>query len=196
MEAMKTRFLPVHKKVKEVLESHILGEPKLLQADFGFYSEFDENSRLYDPNGGGALYDVGIYPVSYSSFIFGNFPKKIYSNFYLGKSLVDENISINLSYENGVEAQLYASINLATKREANIICTDGFITIPKFSNGEKLIITKNNEIQEITMPFSINGFEYEIKEVNDCLRANQVESKIMSWNDSIEIMKIMDELKK
>lgn len=193
MEAMKTRFLPVHKKVKELVETGKIGEVRLLQVDFGFFIKFDPESRLFDPKlGGGALLDVGIYCVSYSSYLFGNKPESVKSSKFIGKSGVDENVSINLSYKNGVEAQLYGAINLNTKREANIIGTKGKICIPRFSSGEKLILNVGDKDEIIYMPFNITGFEYQIEEVNNCLRLNKVESDIMSWNDSVEIMKIID----
>lgn len=193
MEAMKTRFLPINQKVKDIISEGILGDIRLLQADFGFSSEFDPKGRLYNKElGGGALLDVGIYTISYSSFIFGNHPKDIKSNLYMGKSGVDECVSINLEYYGGKQAQLYAAINLDTVRDANIIGTKGRIRIPKFSNADTAFIFINGSEEKIEIPFEINGFEYQIKEVVDCLNQGKLQSEIMSWEDSIEIMNIMD----
>lgn len=196
MEAMKTRFLPINQKVKEIVNKGLLGDIRLLQADFGFSSTFDPKDRLYDKSlGGGALLDVGIYAISYSSYIFGNTPKDIKSNLYIGKSGVDECVSINLEYENGKQAQLYAAINLDTVRDANIIGTKGRIRIPKFSNADTAYVIIDGKEEKIEIPFEINGFEYQIKEVVDCLNKGKLQSEIMSWKDSIEIMKIMDSVK-
>lgn len=196
MEAMKTRFLPVHTKVKELIEQGTIGEVRLLQADFGFYETFDPENRLFNPElGGGALLDVGIYPISYSAFLLGNSPLSIKSSVYIGKTGVDENITVNLSYENGVEAQLYGAINLNTKREANIIGTKGIICVPRFSSGDRLILKVEGKEEIYDFPFEINGFEYQIREVNNCLKDGKLESGIMSWKDSIEVMKILDKVK-
>lgn len=196
MEAMKTRFLPINQKVKEIINQGVLGDIRLLQADFGFSSEFDLKDRLYNKDlGGGALLDVGIYAISYSSFIFGNYPKDIKSNLYIGKSAVDECVSINLGYEEGKQAQLYAAINLDTVRDANIIGTKGRIRIPKFSNADTAYIFIDGKEEKIEIPFEINGFEYQIKEVVDCINKGKLQSEIMSWKDSIEIMNIMDSVK-
>ena len=196
MEAMKTRFLPINQKVKEIINQGMLGDIRLLQADFGFSSKFDPKDRLHDKNlGGGALLDVGIYAISYSSFIFGNHPKDINSNLYIGKSGVDECVSINLEYEDGKQAQLYAAINLDTVRDANIIGTKGRIRIPKFSNADTAYIFINGSEEKIEIPFEINGFEYQIKEVVDCINQGKLQSEIMRWEDSIEIMNIMDSVK-
>jgi predicted dehydrogenase len=196
MEAMKTRFLPVIQEVKTLLDKGTIGEVTLLQADFGFNAKFDPSNRLFDKNlGGGSLLDVGIYNVSFSSFIFGNKPSKISSSLYYGITGVDESAAVNLTYEKGKEALLYSSIKVDSKRDANIIGTEGRITIPRYSNAETAIITVNGKEQKLHMPFEINGFEYEINEVNNCLRENKLQSDIMSIKDSIEVMKIMDKIR-
>lgn len=193
MEAMKTRFLPINQKIKYWIDEGRIGDVRLLQADFGFSVPFDPTNRLFNKNlGGGALLDVGIYNVSYSAFIFGNHPKSISSNLYIGKSGVDECVSINLGYEEGKQAQLYGAINLNTVRDANIIGTKGRICVPRFSNADTAYIFTDGKEEKIHMPFDINGFEYQIREVVKCISEGKLQSEIMSWSDSIEIMKIMD----
>lgn len=197
MEAMKTRFLPINQRVKYLINEGRIGEVRLLQADFGFNAHFDPMNRLFNKDlGGGALLDVGIYNVSYSSFIFGNNPTNIGSNFYMGKTGVDESVSINLLYEGGKQAQLYSAINLDTIRTANIIGTKGRISVPRFSNADTAYIFADGKEEKIHMPFEINGFEYQIREVVNCINEGKVQSEIMSWNDSIEIMSIIDSIRK
>lgn len=195
MEAMKTRFLPVHRRAKELIEEGKIGEVRLLQADFGSLVPFDPEGRIYNKDlAGGALLDVGVYNISYSAFIFGNKPKAIDSTLYIGKTGVDENVSVTLTYENGEQAQLYGAVNAPTIREANIIGTKGRICIPRYSSGEKVILISDGKEEVIDLPFEINGFEYQIEEVSNCIREGKLESKVMSWQDSIEVMKIMDEV--
>lgn len=196
MEAMKTRFLPINQKIKEFIGEGKLGEVRLLQADFGYNAEFDPMNRLFNKDlGGGALLDVGIYNISYSSFIFGNHPKNIKSNLYIGKTGVDECVSINLEYEDGKQSQLYSAINLDTVRDANIVGTKGRIRVPKFSNADTAYILIDGKEEKLEMPFDINGFEYQIREVSKCIKEGKLQSDIMSWNDSIEIMNILDSVK-
>ncbi|OOM74196.1 glucose--fructose oxidoreductase precursor [Clostridium puniceum] len=196
MEAMKTRFLPINQKIKQIINEGKLGDVRLLQADFGFNAEFNPMGRLFNKDlGGGALLDVGIYTISYSSFIFGNHPKNIKSTLYIGKTGVDECVSINLEYENGKQSQLYGAINLDTVRDANIIGTKGRIRVPKFSNADNAYILINDKEEKIEMPFDINGFEYQIREVSRCINEGRLESEIMSWKDSIETMNIIDLVK-
>jgi Predicted dehydrogenases and related proteins len=196
MEAMKTRFLPINQKVKSLINEGRIGEVRLLQADFGFNAPFDPANRLFNKDvGGGALLDVGVYGLSYSSFIFEKNPKSITSDLYIGKTGVDECVSINLGYDEGKQAQIYAAINLNTIREANILGTKGRICVPHFSNAETAYIFIDGKEEKIEMPFGINGFEYQIEEVNKCINEGKLQSEIMSWNDSIEIMNIMDSIR-
>lgn len=193
MEAMKTRFLPVHKEVKRIIDNGELGEIRLIQADFGFFSKFNEENRLFHKDlGGGALLDVGVYPISYGMWILGNYPKKVLSSCNIGITGVDENVSAIISYDKGKELHIYGAINLNTGREATIIGTKGILKIPRFSSGEKLRVTIDNKETLFDFPFDINGFEYQIEEVNSSLRQGKIESKIMSFEDSKEVMKILD----
>lgn len=196
MEAMKTRFLPINETVKNLIKNGAIGEVKLLQADFGFKSGVDPNNRFYNKElGGGALLDVGIYTLSYGTYLLGNNPIDIRSNMFIGKTEVDENVEISLTYENGVQAQLYSSITLPTRREANIIGTEGRICVPIFSNADTAYIIKDGKEEKIHRPHEITGFEYQIKEVVKCINEGKLESDIMSWNDSIETMRILDRVR-
>lgn len=197
MEAMKTRFLPINRKVKEWVNEGKIGEVRLLQADFGSLVPFDADGRMFNKTlAGGALLDVGIYDISYSSFIFGNNPLDIQSSLYIGKTGVDENVSMTLTYAEGKQSQLYGSINLPTRREANLLGTKGRICVPRFSSADTAILVVDGKEEKIHIPFEINGFEYQIEEVCRCIREDKLQSDEMSWNDSIEIMKIMDSIQR
>jgi predicted dehydrogenase len=197
MEAMKTRFLPVSRKIKELINDGTIGDVRLLQADFGFNAPVDPAGRLFNKElGGGALLDVGIYNLSYSSYYFGNKPVSMKSELYYGTTGVDESSSILLAYENGEHAQLYSSITLNTRREANFLGTEGRICVPIYSNAEQAFIHVKGEERKIHIPFEINGFEYQIREAVQCLQEGKLESELMSWDDSIEVMRLVDRAQK
>lgn len=91
MEAMWIRYLPVIIKVREWLYKGVIGEVKMLKADFGFRIEWNPEGRLLNPAlAGGALLDAGIYPVSFASMVFGKQPVEIKSMSYIGTTGVDE----------------------------------------------------------------------------------------------------------
>ncbi len=195
MEAMKTRFLPVIKTVKEKIDSGDIGEVRLIKADFGFNAPFDPKSRLYNKElGGGAFLDVGIYNVSLSTYIYNELPEEIYSNMLMSRTDVDLCGSVCLTYSNGRQANLYSSINLDTICDAIIIGTKGIIRIPMYHKADTAYITIDGKEEVIHIPFNVNSMEYEINEVNQCLKNNLVESSIMSWDDTLRITKLMDEI--
>ncbi len=129
MEAMWTRFLPAIVRVRELLAAGTIGEPRWLRADFGFKAPFNPKSRIFDPAlGGGALLDVGVYPVSLASMVFGP-PKEISSNAVIGPTGVDEQDAIILGYDGGRLATLDACVTMTTPTEAVIAGEKGIIRI-------------------------------------------------------------------
>jgi len=129
MEAMWTRFLPAFAKLRALLEEGAIGEVRLLTADFGFRAAFDPESRLFDPAlGGGALLDLGIYPLALASAIFGP-PERIASQAHLGETGVDEQAAIILGYAGGRQALLSASLRIALPTEAQLMGTRGRIRV-------------------------------------------------------------------
>ncbi len=129
MEAMWTRFLPAFAKLRALLDAGAIGEVRMLTADFGFRAPFDPQSRLFNPTlGGGALLDIGIYPVALAAAIFGP-PEQIVSQAYLGETGVDEQNAIVLSYAGGRQALLASSFRVTLPTEAQVIGTRGRIHI-------------------------------------------------------------------
>lgn len=198
MEAMWTRYLPVMVRVRELLREGVIGEPRLLTADFGFRAPFDPYHRLFAPElGGGALLDVGIYPVSFASMVMGT-PESVYSVARLGETGVDEETAILFGYSNGAMAQLSAATRLNTPVEAVINGTEGRIKIhTHFFMGDTLTLARGGMIEPrseetFTYETNENGFVYQAREVMACLRAGALESAIMPLDETLSIMRTMD----
>lgn len=197
MEAVWTRFLPITVKLRELLAENVIGKITRLTADFAFNAR-KEIRRLYEPElGGGALLDVGIYPINYATMLLGNKPKQIFSTGYLGETGVDERASIILEYDNGVMANLYCGITTFAKNEAIIYGDKGYITVHDFWQSQKLRITYFDERTDeiIELPHAQNGYCYEAQEVASLLAENKTQSEIMSLEDSMAVMQIMDKLR-
>ena len=195
MEAMWTRYLPLMVKVRALLAENALGDVRMLAADFGFGSRFNPQSRLYNPElGGGALLDVGVYPVSLASMIFGP-PARIASLAHLGQTGVDEQAAIILGYAGGQIAIASTSIQTTTPQEAVIMGTEGRIKIhAPWWAPTKLTLSRPGAADEvIERPFQGNGYNYEAAEVARCLRAGKLESETMPLDETLAVMKTMDE---
>ncbi len=198
MEAMWTKFLPTTKVVKKWLNSNAIGNIRCIKADFGYRSEYDLNHRLFNPKlAGGALLDVGIYPITYTIHMMERLPDEIISRAVMGKSHVDDINTIIFNYKGGVIAQLSSSVAVEMGRDAVILGDKGKIVIPNFwmADHAKRYDIKGNLVEEFSEPFAVNGYVYEAQEVNSCLREGKKESTVVPLKDTMDIMKIMDELR-
>lgn len=197
MEAVWTRFLPITVKLRELLADNIIGQVKRVRIDFAF-NAVNKVGRLYEPAlGGGGLLDVGVYTINYATMILGNKPEQIVSIGNIGETGVDERASIILGYDNGVMANLYCGVSAMMKNDAVIFGEKGYITIPEFWQGEKLIVSYFDETEDlvIEMGHRMNGYCYEAEAVGMLVNEGEKESPIMSLEDSLSVMKIMDQLR-
>lgn len=197
MEAMWTRYLPCIKEVKRLIESGIIGEVRNLEANFGFISPFNPEGRLYNKQlAGGSLLDVGIYPVSFAYYIFEKEPINIKSSAKIGVTGVDEQTAIIFTYNDGAMAQLASSMTLQMSQLAVITGTKGIITLKKFHRAVGYTLQLNDEEpQEVSIPFESTGYNYEAQEVINCLNNGKLESEIMPLNETLQIMRCMDQIR-
>jgi predicted dehydrogenase len=198
MEALWTRFVPPLRKVREWLDSGIIGEVKMLQANFCFSAPFNPQGRLYNIElGGGALLDAGVYPVSLASFVFGGKkPEALTSMMYLGKTGVDEEVSALLSYGGPRIASLSAAISTAGVNDGWIYGTQGSIHLPDFVFSHSADLRLYGRYQYHYEPeFLSNGYNYEAEEVMNCIWAGKPESETMSLSESLTIMETMDQIR-
>ena len=203
MEAMWSYFVPAFKTaVHHATVLKTLGEPLYVKADFGAYFPFDAKARHYNIEmGGGALLDIGIYVIALAQAIFG-VPKKIQAHAQMNTETgVDEVCSMMFEHKNGF-SQLSAAFTAKMPTQAWIFCTEGYIYLPEgFYHPNSYTIVKydgrNKPIEEtIEMPVEGFGYQFEIMEVCDCLRAGKLESSIMTHQNSIDFMKTMDTVRK
>jgi predicted dehydrogenase len=197
MEAMWTRFIPLVVKLRAMLVQNIIGEVRMLQADFCFNAPFNPHGRLFNAElGGGALLDIGVYPINLASMIFGA-PERMTGMAHIGKSHVDEQNTILMGYNDGRMATLYSSNRVDSPIEAVIMGSQGTIRLHRFMHRpERMTITASGKPEEIMhIPVEGNGYGYEAEEVMSCIRNGQTESPIMSLDESLVIIKTMDALR-
>lgn len=197
MEAMWMRFIPCIAKLNELLEQGIIGEIKHLTANFGIKKELDLKIRSFNPDlGGGALLDLGIYPISFARMVYKQPPSKIQSSAYIGTTTVDEKSCYLFEYENGQTAMLSSSHRLIMPHDAFIYGTKGYIQVPDFYHPSEMILKlEGNKKKTIKVPFKSTGYNYEAMEVMHCLNTGKIESNIMPLDETLEIMKTMDTLR-
>ncbi len=198
MEAMWTRFLPALQQTRQLLAGGAIGDVRMLAADFGFRASFDPQGRLFDPHlGGGALLDVGIYPISLASLVFGAPPSRVSSLAHLGQSSVDEQAAMIFGYDQGQLALLSSATRTNTPQEAVISGTEGQIRIhtPWWQACTLTLSVQGEEDQVLRLPFEGNGYNYEAVEVMDCLRGGKTESDLMPLDETLAIMRTLDQIR-
>ncbi len=197
VEAMWTRYIPAMVKVRELIAQGAIGEVRMITSDFGFRAGFDPKSRAFDPAlGGGGMLDVGIYCLSLSSMIFGN-ASRVTGMAHLGETNVDEQAAVILGYDKGKLSLFSTAVRTNTPMEAFILGTEGRIKIHSlFWKPTKLTLTVyGKEETDIDVPHEGNGYNYEAIEVGNCLRAGKLESDVMPLDETLAIMKTMDEIR-
>jgi dihydrodiol dehydrogenase / D-xylose 1-dehydrogenase (NADP) len=198
MEAMWTRFLPPIVKVREWMNEGLIGEVRLLKADFGFDIGWQPDGRLLNKElGGGALLDAGIYPVSFASMVFGEQPAKIMSSAHIGETGVDEQFSVLFEYEGGRTASLNSAVRLNMTNDAYIFGTKGYIHVPSFLFGPSAsLLVSGEEPVFFTDDRRSKGYVYEAEAAMACLRNGVTGSSVMPLEETVQIMKTMDSIRK
>ncbi len=195
MEAMWMKFLPAFKKTKEWAESGKIGEIKMIKADFSNIVPYDENDRLFRSDlGGGAILDLGVYPISFVCSFLGSSPEEIHTFSHIGRSQVDYDDSIILKYKNAVGVT-FCGFDFENENKAIIVGEKGRIVMGNwfFSTAETTLFDDmGNPLEKQTFPHLFNGYEYEIAEVNKRLREGKLQSDIVPLSDTLDIMRIME----
>lgn len=197
MEGMWTRCFPVVREIVRRIQAGELGEIRYLQADFGFRPEFNPASRLFAPElGGGALLDVGVYPVALAFLVLGA-PKQIVSHATLGATGVDELCSMLFLYDDGAQAVLSASLQVEMPKQANICGTLARIHIPApwWKPSEAYLVRNDGTTEHLLYPYEGDGLQFEIRHVHDCLRQGLTESPWMPLDETLAIMRVLDTLR-
>ncbi len=194
MEAMWTHFLPLLVTTCQLLAEGAIGAPRMLQADFGFRAAFNPSGRLFDPAlGGGALLDVGVYPVALAHMLWGE-PNRIAALATVGASGVDEETAILLGYTGGELALLSTTVTTNTPHEATLLGTDGWLRLmPPWWAGQELLLQRNGQPSErIVRPYLGNGYGHEAIAVADAVCAGLGESDVMPLSASLAILRTLD----
>lgn len=197
MEAMWTRFTPIMAKIRDLVRQGALGDVRLVEADFGFRTGVNPEGRLFNPAlGGGALLDVGVYPISLASMLLGT-PTAVTGLAHLGETGVDEQSAMLLGYANGELAVLSSAIRTNTVQEATIYGTEGRIRVdsPWWIPKSMTLYRDGKGAEAFNLGFEGNGYNYQAVEVQRCVLAGRIESEIMPLDESLSITKTMDTLR-
>jgi predicted dehydrogenase len=193
MEAMWTRFMPTIVRARELMADGAIGAAAAVQADLGVRAPIDPEDRFYNPAiGGGALFDVGVYPISLAQMVLGT-PDSVTAHGVLAPGGVDVEEAVLFGYSDGRSASLFSSLRCATPGQARVFGTDGWIDVlPRFHHPDTLILHRaGQEPETITLPHTGGGYTHELREVTECVTAGRPESAVMPLADTIAVQDIM-----
>ena len=196
MEAMWTRFQPAVVRLRELIAEGAIGEPRSVQADLGTVRDVDPTDRLFAPElGGGALLDLGVYPVSFALMVLGT-PDRVTAVASRETTGVDADGAMLLAWENGRFATLQTSFHSPSPGQARVFGTTGWIDVlPRFHHPSTIVLHHDtgDEGERIELPATGAGYSHELAEVTTCLRAGATESTVMPLDDTLAVQGVLAE---
>lgn len=199
MEAMWMYCFPAIRDIRKRLAAGELGEITSVRAGFNINVPCDPQHRLYNKAlGGGALLDLGIYPLSFAQLALGLEPVEVKSVAHMGETGVDEHAVLALRYANGANAALDFGMRGNCTHTASITGRNGTILMPQgFFHPDRFTLARNDGAHEThTFETCANGLAHEAAEVNRCIREGLTESPLRTHAETLAAMRIMDRIRK
>ncbi len=196
-EAMWTRYMPMRKRLEDVLESGVIGKPYMLTANLAY--AVGSKERIIRPElGGGALLDLGVYTLNFASMVFGDDVAEITGTAVKNDAGVDMQNSITLTYKDGRMAVLNSSATVVGDRQGAIFGDKGFIHIENINNYEEIrVYDLNRSLTAVyDRPEQISGYEYEVEACVYAIQRGQTQCSQMPHEESLRMMRWMDELRR
>lgn len=196
MEAMWTRFGPHVAVIRDWLARGLLGDIVTVTADHGQWFAEDASFRLFAPAlGGGALLDLGVYPVSFASMVLGT-PSRIMAMSDPAFTGVDAQTSMLFGYDSGAQAVLTCTLRAKSPTRAAIVGTDARIEVAGdfYAPAAVTLIPRDGDPVRVESVHEGRGLRHQADEVARRLAAGEAESPLMPLDETISIMETMDEV--
>lgn len=195
-EAIWTRYMPSRSIIRKAVESGMIGEVTSLTANLGYVIKNKERLVRSDL-GGGALLDLGVYPVNFALMVFGDDYAEVSAEAVLSGQGVDLQNSITLKWKDGRMAVLHSNMQALTDRRGIIYGDKGYIQVENINNCEAVSVydLDRNLVKRYEIPPQITGYEYEVEA---CLRAienGETECSEMPLSDSVAVMELLDRIR-
>jgi predicted dehydrogenase len=198
MEAMWTRYMPAMAEVRRILASGVLGEVSQASADFGFVATGGPEARLFNPAlGGGALLDVGIYPLSITAFLLGDV-EDVRAQAELGPTGVDLQTVFTLRHAGGALSTCACSLKARTPGLLTLSGTKGQLRLdaPFHRPPTITLLPTDAPPQVIPTPYLGNGYVHEAIEAQRCWSEGLIESPAMTHAQTLHLMGVLDEIRR
>jgi len=197
MEAFWTRFIPSIDRVMQLIDSGALGRVLHIKSDHAKFRTFDPLNRAFNKSlGGGALLDIGIYPVFLTLLLWGE-PDTVDAVAHIGPTGVDESLALTFRYNDGRIATLFSSFMMDSTVETDICGTEARLKMHRWWFCPVPLDIARGEDPPETLKFNYvgNGYNYEADEVVRCLRAGRKESTILPLDFSLRLIRLLDRIR-
>lgn len=196
VEAIWTRFMPSRTIINEIISKRIVGKPLSLTANLGYYLQ--DKERLVEPSlAGGALLDVGVYPINFAMMVFEQDIARVVSCAMMSDKGVDQTNSVTLFFRGGGMAVLHSTMMTPTDRRGIIYCEEGYIEVKNINNCEGIeVYNREHElIDTYEVPKQINGYEYEVLSCRRALMSGEIECEEMPHAETLRVMRLLDQIR-
>ncbi len=193
MEGIWSRFLPAYRSLVEVIGEGRIGRPLLVEADFGFRRPVDPDHRHFAAAlGGGALLDLGIYPIQLCTLVLGPV-ERVVADGVVGETGVDEVVTALLHHAGDRLGVVKAALRVGMACTARIAGTEGAIDLPAMMHcPQSLTVRSAAGAEQIDAAYEGNGLRFEIDEVHRCLAEGRTDSSVVPLRESIALARTLD----
>lgn len=196
-EAIWTRYMPSRERIQAVIESGIIGDVTSVTANLGY--AIGQVERLVKPElAGGALLDLGVYPINFACMVLGSNYSEVSSTAIITDTGVDSMNTITLSYADGKMASLHSTFMARTNRMGIVSGTQGYMEIQNINNCEEIRVYNSNDelLKKETFKDQITGYEYQVEACVEAMKNGLLECLQMPHAETIKVMELMDSLRK
>lgn len=195
-EAIWTRYMPSRKMIDDIVASGVIGEVTSLSANLGYVLHHVE--RMQNPElAGGALLDLGVYPINFALMAFHGEVAKVSSTAVMSPAGVDWRNNVTLTFDDGKLAVLFADMLSLTDRQGVINGSKGYLEVQNINNCEEIRVfdLERNMVARYEVPEQINGYEYEVISCMKAIAEGKVECDEMPHSETLRVMKLLDSIR-
>ncbi|MBW3088102.1 Gfo/Idh/MocA family oxidoreductase [Bifidobacterium sp. 82T24] len=196
-EAIWTRYMPSRQIILDALESGVIGTPKQVYANLSY--PVSGKARMTDPAmAGGALLDVGVYPINFVAMAFPDArPERVTTSCVFTDGGVDEQFSATFWLDNDVAATIDSSMVTVGSRQGIIQGDEGYLIVENINNPERIDVfdADHRRTGTISVPEQITGYEYQVVSAARAILDGAVQCEEMPHEETLRIMRIMDSLR-
>lgn len=195
-EAIWTRYMPSRKMIKDLIDGGAIGKVTSLTANLGYILPHIE--RLQNPElAGGALLDLGLYPINFALMVMDGEVVDVQSTAVLSPKGVDWMNSMTLTFEGGRMAVLHSTMLALTDRQGTIYGEEGFLEVQNINNCEEIRVydKDRNLVETHAVPEQINGYEYEVIACVKAIREGKIQCEEMPHSETLRVMTLMDRMR-